>query len=224
MAILMTTSPKIPALRAGDHLTRDEFERRYSALPELKKAELIEGVVYMGSPVRHQQHGDPHVVLAGWLNCFRLLTPGLIASADATLRLDLDNEAQPDLLLALPQAAGGALRITADGYLEGAPDLVIEIAASSTSYDLHQKFDVYRRNGVREYLVHRVEDAAIDWFVLEHGRYVRRDQDGDGMLRSALSWAVVVGRGCGSRPEQSPRSGVGQQRPRINSHVRRYDG
>ena len=50
----------IPPLVDGEHLTRDEFERRYDAMPGLKKAELIEGVVHMPSPVRHDQHGDPH--------------------------------------------------------------------------------------------------------------------------------------------------------------------
>ena len=35
---------EIPPLESGDHLTRHEFERRYQARPDIKKAELIEGV------------------------------------------------------------------------------------------------------------------------------------------------------------------------------------
>jgi Uma2 family endonuclease len=126
-------------LRAGDRLTRDEFERRYAAMPTVKKAELIEGVVYMGSPVRYEQHGAPEQALAAWLSFYRAVTPGLGAAGNTTLRLDLDNEPQPDLLLRIPERVGGRSRVTADGYLEGAPELVVEVAASSTSYDLHQK-------------------------------------------------------------------------------------
>jgi Uma2 family endonuclease len=182
----MTTSPRVPELRAGDRLTRDEFERRYSAMPDLKKAELIEGVVYMGSPVSHVRHGLPHHRLGSWLAFHMEATPGLIPSDNASVRLDLDNEPQPDLLLCIPQAAGGTARVAADGYLEGPPELAIEVAGSSASYDLHDKLRAYRRNGVQEYLVYRVDDEAIDWFVLERGAYVRQEQDRNGLLKSRV--------------------------------------
>jgi Uma2 family endonuclease len=188
----MTTSPRIPSLCAGDTLTRDEFERRYAAMPDVKKAELIEGVVYMGSPVRYVQHGAPEDTLGAWLAFYRLRTPGLGASHNTTLRLDLDNEPQPDLLLRIPERAGGLSRVTIDGYLEGPPELVIEVAASSTSMDLHQKLGAYRRNGVREYIVHRVEDGQVDWFALEHGTYVRRQPDANGCLASRVFPGLVL--------------------------------
>jgi Uma2 family endonuclease len=184
MAFLMTSSPQIPVLCPGDVLTRDEFERRYQAMPRVKKAELIEGVVYMGSPVRLRHHGRPEHVLAAWLVFYESLTPGLLAASNTTVRLDLDNELQPDLLLCLPEHAGGQARIDADDYVRGAPELVVEVAASSVSHDLHQKLAVYRRNGVREYVVHRVDDGAIDWFVLARGAYERQEPDADGRLHS----------------------------------------
>jgi Uma2 family endonuclease len=180
----MTTTPRVPELCAGDVLTRDEFERRYAAMPDLKKAELIEGVVYMGSPVRYEQHAAPEQALAYWINCYRERTRGLGAAGNSTIRLDLENVPQPDLLLRLPEHAGGRSRVTADGYLEGPPELVIEVAASSASYDLHQKLRAYRRNGVREYLVFRTEDREVDWFVLERGAYVRQQPDANGLLHS----------------------------------------
>jgi Uma2 family endonuclease len=186
MAILMVTSPRVPVLCAGDRLTRDEFERRYSAMPDLKKAELIEGVVYMGSPVSLVRHGQPHLVLAHWLGIYEEFTPGLVAGDNSTVRLDQDNEPQPDLLLCIPAAAGGTSRFTAGGYLEGPPELAIEVAASSVSYDLHQKLGAYRRNGVQEYLVHRVDDGEVDWFVLERGVYVRQQSDAEGLLKSRV--------------------------------------
>src|SRR5262249_19824990 len=139
--------PMIPILplEPGDHLTRDEFERRYDAMPELKKAELIEGVVYMPSPVRVDRHGSPHANLVGWLVVSGAATPGLKSASAATIRLDEMNEPQPDALLMIEPARGGQARISDDNYVENAPELVAEIAASSASYDLHTKLDVYQR-------------------------------------------------------------------------------
>jgi Uma2 family endonuclease len=192
VAVFMTTSEKIPPLYAGDVLTRDEFERRYSAMPHVKKAELVEGVVYMGSPVRHTMHGRPDGLLAGWLSRYAALTPGVDMSCNATVRLDLDNEPQPDLLLRLPEHAGGRSRVTAEGFLEGPPELIVEVAASSASYDLHQKLGVYRRSGVLEYLVLRVEENEFDWFLLAGGNYVRQSQDPDGLSRSRCFPGLVL--------------------------------
>jgi Uma2 family endonuclease len=173
-------------LCAGDVLSRAEFERRYAAMPHLKKAELIEGVVYVGSPVNLVRHGQPHGVMAYWLGAYQEATPGLIGGDNTTVRLDLDNEPQPDLLLCLPRGAGGHATVLADGNLEGPPELVVEIAASSVSYDLHQKKNAYRRNGVLEYVVYRVDDGEVDWFVLGGGHYVRLQADADGLLKSRV--------------------------------------
>jgi Uma2 family endonuclease len=181
----MTAAPRIPVLCAGDVLTRDEFERRYAAMPQLKKAELIEGVVYMPSPVRHVQHGHPHFLLASWLAAYVEATPGTDGSSDATLRLDLDNEPQPDLVLRIAGPTGSS-RIDRDGYLAGPPELLVEVAASSVSYDLHQKLHVCRRAGVREYLVLRTDDAAVDWFALRDGTYRQLGADAQGILRSEV--------------------------------------
>ena len=163
------TALEIPELMNGDRLTRHEFERRYHAMPELKKAELLEGVVYMGSPVSFERHAGPHADLMTWLGFYRAMTPGVLSGDNGTVRLDNDNEPQPDAFLFI--VSGGQAHIGEDGYLEGAPELAAEIAASSVSYDLHVKQDVYRRSGVREYLVWRIDDEAFDWFVLNEGKY-----------------------------------------------------
>src|SRR5436309_8264079 len=148
--------PASPPLENGDRLTRAEFERRYDAMPELKKAELIEGVVYMGSPVSHGGHRNPHFRHIGWLDRYATATPGVDGGDNSSLRLDLDNMPQPDAFLYILPERGGQARIADDGYLAGAPELIAEVASSSVSYDLHQKLHAYRRNGVREYLVWRV--------------------------------------------------------------------
>ncbi len=176
---------KIPPLENGDRLTRAEFHRRYLAMPEGEKAELIEGIVYMASPVRTNRHGKPHLILANWLGHYISATPGLDEYGDnATARLDDDNEPQPDLALLLPARIGGLARVDDDDYMTGPPTLVCEIAASSVSIDLHGKLNAYRRNGVREYLIWRTLDSAVDWFVLREGQYVPLAADSNGVLKS----------------------------------------
>lgn len=177
----------IPPLQNGDRLTRIEFERRYAAMPESVRAELIEGIVYIPSPVRHRKHSKPHATLIGWLSRYVSRTPGLSEfGGDGTVRLDADNEPQPDVYLLLPAVAGGRALVDADDYITGPPDLACEIAASTVSIDLNAKFNVYRRNQVNEYLVWRTEDSAIDWFVLREGSYHRLAVPADNILRSEV--------------------------------------
>jgi Uma2 family endonuclease len=166
------TTEEVPELRTGDRLTRAEFERRYSAMSHVNKAELIEGVVYLPSPVTQEDHGGPHFDVIGWLAVYRAGTPGVEGGDNSTLRLDLDNEPQPDAFLRILPGHGGQSR-NSGKYVAGAPELIAEVAASSVSYDLHDKLRVYRRNEVREYVVWRVWDRAIDWFVLREDRYER---------------------------------------------------
>lgn len=173
-----------PPLEAGDRLTRAEFERRYKAMPRVRKAELIEGVVYMPSPVHFEKHGEPHALIIGVLLVYRAATPGVRLGDNATVRLDSDNEPQPDISLFIDQQAGGRTRISEDDYLEGSPELLVEIASSSASYDLYDKLNAYRRNGVQEYVVWRVDDGEIDWFFLESEVYVRARPDARGIIRS----------------------------------------
>ena len=181
-----SSGDRIPPLENGDCLSRAEFERRYTAMPHLKKAELIEGIVHVPSPVRHHFHGQPHSYVTGWLVLYKANTPGVQVSDNSTVRLDLDNESQPDALLLIDPERGGQTFLSEDGYIEGAPELVVEVASSSASYDLHAKLHVYRRNGVREYIVWRVLDEEVDWFVLREGQYERLQPDANGPLRSEV--------------------------------------
>ena len=180
------TAEMIPPLEPGDQLSRTEFERRYDAMPGLKKAELVEGIVYMPSPVRFQRHGQPHFDLIGWLCHYRFFTPGVLGADNATARLDLDNEPQPDGLLLIEPARGGQAKISDDDFVENAPELVAEVSASSVSFDLHTKLAVYRRNGVCEYLVWRVLDEQIDWFISRDGSFIPLAADEEGIFRSEV--------------------------------------
>ena len=175
-----------PPLNAGDRLSRAEFERLYQAHPEIKKAELIEGVVYMASPVRFAQHSRPHIAIVTWLGVYEAATPGVSGGDNATVRLGFDNEPQPDALLRLEPERGGHSHIAADDYLEGPPELIVEIAASSAAFDLHDKKWAYQRNGVPEYLVVQVYEQRVDWFILREGDYESLLPDEAGILRSEI--------------------------------------
>lgn len=177
----------IPPLTNGDKLTRYEFERRYNAVSKPKKAELIEGIVYiMPAALRFRSHGQPHGRILTWLGNYEAMTPGVALGVEPTVRLDLDNEPQPDAVLIIIPEAGGQTRISEDDYIEGAPELVVEIAASSVAIDLHGKKQAYRRNGVREYIVWQVLDEKLSWFSLQEGEYLELAPNEEGVLQSRV--------------------------------------
>jgi len=177
-------STRIPPLESGDRLSRDEFERRYTAMPHIKEAELIEGIVYMASPVRSRSHGKPHGRLMTWLGVYEAATGGTDLNDNTTVRLDGKNEPQPDALLRYEY--GGSSSISEDDYIEGAPELVVEVAASSAANDLHDKKEAYCRNGVQEYIVWQVLNEKLDCFTLENGKYVSMEADADGVIKSCV--------------------------------------
>lgn len=181
---MATTKAALVVLESGDRLTREEFHRRYCARPDIKKAELVLGVVYVASPLRSDVHGEPHSLADFWVGTSAARHPDLRVSIDATLILSDESEVQPDIVLFREPAPGAALQRTTGGYLEGAPELVLEVAASSASYDLHDKLEAYRLAGIPEYVVWRVIDGQINWFRLDAGTYVRIEPDGDGMIES----------------------------------------
>ena len=183
LADKITPSVRILPLQNGDHLTREEFERRWEAMPGLKRAELIEGRVYLSPPTSIVGHSSPDMLLGAVLSFYRAGTVGLLAGHAGSVRLDRENMPQPDLFLMILPSHGGQARIDSKDYLEGAPELAVEIAASTASYDLHEKLRIYQRSGVREYIVWRTREEQIDYFVLRDGQYSRLASN-DGVFRS----------------------------------------
>jgi Uma2 family endonuclease len=173
----------VPFLENGDVLHAREFLRRFERMPDVKKAELIEGIVYMGSPVS-VKHAEADSLIQGWLLAYAAKNKQVRVAANVTVQLDPENTVQPDALLRLLPEHGGECRPGDKGYLRGAPELIVEIAASSASVDLHDKRRAYERNGVKEYLVWRVLEGQLDWFRLEGDEYVKLAPDADGMMRS----------------------------------------
>ena len=178
--------PIIPWLENGDRLTRDEFHRRYEAMPKNVKAELIKGVVYMASPVRVKNHGEPHARIMTILGYYKILTKGVQLLDNTTFIVNEFYEPQPDCILRIEEDFGGKSWINDDDYLEGSPELTVEIAASTASYDMHDKLEMYQEKGVQEYIVWRVLDNQIDWFSLKNGNYQRLSADKQGIIESKV--------------------------------------
>ena len=186
----MTTDTLLPAtatppLRHGDRMNREEFERRWESMPDLKFAELIEGVVYMSAALS-VDHGTPHFTLQGWLFLYQAQTKGVTGAGNTSVRFDVRNMPQPDSLLRIDENFGGQSRISEDRYLEGGPELIVEIANTTKSRDLGVKKAVYLQNEVREYIVWRIQEKAIDWFILREDRYVSLLPGPDGITRSEV--------------------------------------
>jgi Uma2 family endonuclease len=177
-----TQARALPPLVAGQRLDQPTFHERYAAMPEGTWAELVGGIVYMASPLRHEHGGLDHL-LTFWLMSYRRSTPGLESGANVTTRLGNDVEAQPDSQLRIAEGLGGQSRIV-DGYVVGPPELMVEVGKSSRAYDLGPKKDDYEKAGVLEYLFVGVAPEEVRWFVREGGRLVERPPGEDGLHRS----------------------------------------
>lgn len=172
-------------------LSLAEFLRRYEDMHDVKKAELIQGITYMPSPVRIDLHAKPDGLIHGWLFNYSI-EHGLEFYPNATLLLDTENSFQPDAILCSKPRKGGRVWLNEKGYLCGSPELVVEVAASTASIDLRDKLRVYQRNGVNEYIVWRTQDKAVDWFVLKEGEYVPQNAGRDHKLRSVTFPGLVL--------------------------------
>lgn len=81
------------------------------------------------------------------------------------------SELQPDVVVMRDPTQGGRAQVDPDGYLTGAPELVIEVAVASLKRDLEQKRRLYERAGVQEYLVWEAEARRLHAWSLKYGRY-----------------------------------------------------
>lgn len=171
-----------PSLEAGDNLSRDEFLAIWEQLPELKFAELIGGIVYMPSPLR-KEHGRGDRRISVWLGVYEAHTPGCDGGANVTSLIGADC-VQPDNYLAILRECGG--KSWGEKYLQGAPELIAETSFTSASIDMHQKFALYERAGVQEYLVLLLHNKEIRWHRLVRGKYKKTSADASGIWRSRV--------------------------------------
>ncbi len=161
----------------GDHMTQEEFHRRYEAYPEDVKFELIGGIVYMASPLK-RFHGTYHPELSTVLAIYKAGTPGVEVADNMTAILGEKSEPQPDLMLRILAEYGGRSRYNDDDYLVGPPELVAEVAHSSLAIDMNRKRLDYRAAGVQEYVVFSVEERELHWFHFPTGRKYKPDRNG----------------------------------------------
>jgi Uma2 family endonuclease len=188
MATISHATPvklRIPPLEAGDHLDQPTFHERYEAMPPAFRAELIGGVVLVPSPLS-QGHGFYHALVMAWLVNYWIATPGTKAGDNMTTILGETSEPQPDGTLIIDPAAGGQTGLSEDGYTIGPPELIVEVASSSVSIDLHAKRRDYEQAGVLEYVVVVLRQNIIWWFVLQDGAYQEMFADADGIFRSRV--------------------------------------
>jgi Uma2 family endonuclease len=177
--------PHLPPLEAGDHLDQATFHARYAAMPPNFRAELIGGVVFVPSPLR-SEHGESHALVIGWLTSYWIATPGTRVRDNATAILGGDSEPQPDAALVIEPESGGQTSVSEDGYATGPPELIVEVASSSESIDLHAKRRDYEQAGVLEYMVVVLRQRVVRWFVLQDGTYRDMEADTRGMFKSRV--------------------------------------
>jgi Uma2 family endonuclease len=182
--LMPTVEEEESLLERGDFLSRDEFLRRWEAMPDVKRAELIQGVVYMPSPVS-MPHGNKEHHVGTWLGVYEASTPGCQGSHNATWLMGEDDAPQPDTALRILPEYGGQSR-TQGRYAAGAPEFAAEISVSSTSYDLHQKLEVYQEAGVQEYLAVLMREREVRWHRLTEGRFAVVPPPADGVYRSVV--------------------------------------
>jgi Uma2 family endonuclease len=175
----------LPPLEAGDHLDQVTFHTRYEAMPPDFRAELIGGVVFVPSPLR-KEHGRHHALVMGWLTHYWIATPGTETLDNTTAILSDDSEPQPDAALIIEPECGGQTSISADGYVTGPPELIVEVASSSESIALHAKRRDYERAGVLEYIVVVLRQRVVRWFVLQDGTYREVEADASGLFKSTV--------------------------------------
>jgi Uma2 family endonuclease len=172
-------------LYAGQRLSLDEFFARYEANPDLHHVELIHGVVVMPSPIRNQFHGRELGILATLTGLYEASTLGVERPIGSTIKLNRRDSVEPDLFLQVLEAFGGACRNTVDHYLEGPPELVIEICGSTQDRDLIQKRAIYEEAGVKEYVVWLTEIEEFRWLVLQGQEYEEQGTPQDGIIKSS---------------------------------------
>ncbi len=180
---MATVDERVPELVPGTLLSRDEFMRRWEAIPRLKRAELIRGVVYMPSPLSWE-HGSTDLNVAAWLGVYKAATPGCEGLCNATWLMGEDNAPQPDTSLRILPECGGQSR-TEGPYAAGAPEFLAEVCVSSTAYDLHAKLEVYEESGVQEYLAVLMREHEVRWHRLTGGHFEVLPAPADGVYRSA---------------------------------------
>ncbi|MCI0379808.1 MAG: Uma2 family endonuclease [Gemmataceae bacterium] len=180
-----TKAPALPHLESGDRLDQKTFHERYEAMPKHFRAKLIGGIVYVSSPLKIP-HGRGQNCVNRWLYTYEDHTPGVEVFANTTNMMGPDTETQPDAQMNLMAGLSEQIRETDDQCFEGAAELIVEVAWSTESLDLHAQKDAYEHAGVQEYVVIALRMKHVFWFRLQRGKFKELKPDDDGILRSEV--------------------------------------
>ncbi len=165
-------------------MTAEEF----LALPETTAIhELLDGEVYMAPPpmTSHQSvSGNAYFYLR------TLIQQGRWFAAPTGVYLDEVNIPEPDILWLAPDH----IDKIKPRYIEGAPDLIVEILSKSTAArDKESKFHLYERHGVLEYWMVDPSNEYVEVYLLKDGVFDRTGvHDKSGSFTSSLFGDVVI--------------------------------
>jgi Uma2 family endonuclease len=140
----------------------------YFKLPEtMRPTELIDGEIIVSPPPLT----DHQFTLQSIYDLIKALgVGGKILWSPAGVYLDDENIPEPDLLWVAPGRESIILR----KYVQGAPDLVVEVLSSGTAKrDRTKKFQLYEKYGVREYWLADAEAEYLEVWSLVDGKYQR---------------------------------------------------
>jgi Uma2 family endonuclease len=169
-------------LVTGERMTVEEFLHSWEEQPNLKNAELIDGVVHVASPVS-REHGSIDTLIHWWLAHYAHATPGCDAGNNSTW-LMLDSAPQPDAHLRILPSHGGQ---SGDDrlYCNGAPELAVEICLT-TEVDFGPKRKLYQRACVQEYITIELFRKRLVWHVLQNDVYFYQEYPPEGIFRSLV--------------------------------------
>ncbi len=152
--------------------------RRYERLPEVKRAELLEGTVCVHPPLIYSL-SHRRTLLTYLLVRYQMLHPETETVGNTTWLIDGENVAQPDSSYRVKR--GGSSWLDQEGFLRGVPEMVFEVTS-----DIHSRKDLYQRVRAQEFVHWRVEFEAIDFYRLDSGSgvFLKEQPDADGVWRS----------------------------------------
>jgi Uma2 family endonuclease len=168
----------------GQRLDQPEFHRRYEAIASEARAELVNGVVFIPSPVG-PEHGRAHVPALVWLSYYEENTPGVEVLDNTSTVLGPQSEPQPDAQLRILSECGGRTE-TDRRFVQGVPELLVEVSHTTRYIDLGPKLDDYERAGVWDYVVCALEPDEVLWHVRQEGKLTAVSPDADGIHRSRV--------------------------------------
>jgi Uma2 family endonuclease len=183
MAYFVKKPDKKPSIQEANASGLVTFEKFYEIVEENVKADLLDGKIIRDSPAipRHS-----HVVtrLGRLIGDFaEKFDIGEVFGATASVRLSKYQGPEPDVFF----IRKSRLRIMGEKYIDGPPDLCVEvISKSSRKIDRGRKFVLYAEHGVKEYWIVDPLRNTVEFYENHDGAWVEIKPDERGRLHSKV--------------------------------------